>query len=38
MSEEGTILLQFDYKNDFSGVLYVTKDKECILEKAYLLF
>ena len=35
MSVEGTILLQFDYKNDFSGVLYVTKDKECILEKAY---
>ncbi len=28
-------MLQFDYKSDFSGVLYVMKNKECILEKAY---
>lgn len=28
-------MLQFDLKKDFSGVLYVTKNGECILQKAY---
>ncbi len=35
ISEEENTLLQLDYKNKFSGVLYVTKNGECILQKAY---